>query len=142
MYYIILACCVLAYAAISDIRTREVPDWATLGFIAVAVLLRGLYAVKEMLLGLAIMAVFSVFMYKIGFWGGADAKLMMGLGALFGIPLSAELILGSFMLLFCCVLILFSPVYVLAWRSVSKTPIPFVPIIFVCFLLSIGFHSA
>ncbi len=81
----------LVVATISDIKTREVPDWLSYSLIAIALSLKAIYSIvyKEpmvFLLGLLGFAVFfgiANLMYYTKQWGGGDAKLLMGLGAVF-----------------------------------------------------------
>jgi Flp pilus assembly protein protease CpaA len=83
----------LLYASIHDFRTREVPDLVSYGLILFAVsygigkamLLASWQPLVEMLLGFGALFVIGLIMYYSGQWGGADSKLLMGLGALLGL---------------------------------------------------------
>lgn len=88
---IIIALVVLFVASITDLKTKEVPDRISYGFIILALLIRFVYSFYSDfsyflygLMGLGIMFVFGAAMYYSKQWGGADAKLFMGLGATFG----------------------------------------------------------
>jgi Flp pilus assembly protein protease CpaA len=83
----------LLYASIHDFRTREVPDLVSYGLILFAVsygigkamLLASWQPLVEMLLGFGALFLIGLVMYYSGQWGGADSKLLMGLGALLGL---------------------------------------------------------
>ncbi len=87
-----LAFAALAIASYVDIRVREVPDWISYGLMFAGIGTRIIYSAAEQtwlhlfegLLGLAVMFLVSCLLYYTGQWGGGDAKLLMGLGALFG----------------------------------------------------------
>lgn len=89
----------LAAASISDIRTREVPDWMSYSLITIALSARTIYSLSIQnyayiisgLLGFGIFFLVACIMYYTKQWGGGDSKLLMGLGALFGTwPISAS----------------------------------------------------
>src|SRR3989338_8291181 len=81
----------LFVASVADLRTREVPDWLSYGLIASGVMLRllhsSIYGVWEYagygLLGFVMMMGFGCLMFYARQWGGGDAKIMMGVGALY-----------------------------------------------------------
>lgn len=81
-----------AIAAYADIKTREVPNMLTYSMVASGLLIRFLYAATTQnwafflygILGLAIMSGAGILLYISRQWGGGDAKLLMGLGAVFG----------------------------------------------------------
>ncbi len=81
----------LLIASISDIKTKEVPNWLNFSLVLIAF---GIYGFKSILissakpvlgslLGFAIFFVIGSLMYYSKQWGGGDAKLLYGLGALF-----------------------------------------------------------
>lgn len=83
----------LGFASWHDLRTREVPDLVSFGPIFLGVAL-GLAAglreeswlpVLRTLFGAAAAAAIGFGLYLLGQWGGADAKLLLGLGALLGL---------------------------------------------------------
>ena len=85
----------LLVGTIADLRTREVPDWLNFSLIASGLGLGTLASVAETswhpligsVAGLALGVLLGYVMFYAGQWGGGDAKLIMGLGALFGLPL-------------------------------------------------------
>ena len=84
---------VLGIASVTDMRSREVPDWVSYAFIAVAAGVRVLAAIRlwsispiiEGAAGFAIFFVIGYAIYRAGQWGGGDAKLMMGVGTAIGL---------------------------------------------------------
>jgi len=81
----------LIFATISDIKTREIPDWLNYSLIAIALVLRSLMSLTtknpsfiiSSLICFAIVFAFSNFMYYSKQWGGGDAKLAMALSIVF-----------------------------------------------------------
>jgi len=88
----------LVIASITDLKTREVPDWLNYSVIFMAVGIRGIYSLATFnymyliygLIGLGIFIGIAYAMHYTGQWGGGDAKMIMGLGAVIGLPLSFE----------------------------------------------------
>ena len=84
---------VLLVGSLTDLKTREVPDWVNYGLIISGVSLNLLFSVIYMdvsfiinsLAGLLIFFGFSYLMFRFGQWGGGDSKMLMGLGAMIGI---------------------------------------------------------
>ncbi len=78
-------------ATISDLKTREIPNWVNYSLIAIAITLRGLQSIitKELLyflytfVGLMLFLGLGALMYYTKQWGGGDAKLLAGIGAAF-----------------------------------------------------------
>ena len=102
-YFLVLVA--LAYvisATIFDVKTREVPDWLNFSFIAVAIFANLMYSLmtKEWsyiiysLVGLVTFFCLGSLMYHAGQWGGGDAKLLIGLGAI--IPTYPKILLNYF----------------------------------------------
>jgi len=86
----------LILASITDIKTREVPDWLNFSLIFVGLGVRLIYSSitfdwiysLEGVLGLGVGVAIAYLMFYAGQWGGGDSKLLMGLGALIGLQLS------------------------------------------------------
>tara|TARA_Y100000310_G_scaffold345600_2_gene467108 strand:+ start:6316 stop:7179 length:864 start_codon:yes stop_codon:yes gene_type:complete len=78
-------------ASISDIKTKEVPDWLSYSLILIALTIKGIHSIvfKDLnffflgLLGLAIALALGSMMYYTKQWGGGDAKLLMGLSIIY-----------------------------------------------------------
>ena len=93
-----IAFIVLVVGTITDIKTREVPDWINFGIIFSGIGIRLIYSAVTFnwmflaygLFGLAAAVIIAYMMFYAGQWGGGDAKLLMGMGALIGLPFSFE----------------------------------------------------
>lgn len=80
----------LIFASITDIKTKEVPDWLTYSLIVIGVAIfafksiqdHSLFPIFKSLMGLAIFFTIGSAMYYSKQWGGGDAKLLMGVGAI------------------------------------------------------------
>ncbi len=90
---IIVALISLLIASLSDLKTREVPDWLSFSTIFLGFGIRALYSLTtrswdSIVAGsLGFLAFFIVghLMYRTGQWGGGDSKLLMGIGVLIGL---------------------------------------------------------
>lgn len=98
---------VLIIGSITDLKTREVPDWVNYGLIISGVGLNLLFSaiyqtpffIINSLIGLLIFFGIAYLMFYMGQWGGGDSKMIMGLGAMIGINLSSfasEFLFGFF----------------------------------------------
>tara|TARA_Y100000310_G_C20561758_1_gene753418 strand:- start:21 stop:866 length:846 start_codon:yes stop_codon:yes gene_type:complete len=111
----------LLIASYSDLKTREVPDWLNYGLIFMALGIRlifsvnsGWYILLSGVLGFAVCFLIAHLFYYTNQWGGGDAKLLMGMGAMIGItyPFNVE----SFNILFFFIALLFlGAIYGLIW---------------------------
>lgn len=85
----------LGIASISDLRTREVPDWLSYGAIFFGFGLRVLDSIISSswtslisgILGFTVFVFLALIMFYTGQWGGGDSKLLIGMGVLIGLPL-------------------------------------------------------
>ena len=83
----------LLVASYIDIKIMEVPDWISYGLMFAGIGIRLIYSYSEAnwnllfegLLGLGTTFLVSCVFFYTGQWGGGDSKLLIGLGALFGI---------------------------------------------------------
>jgi Flp pilus assembly protein protease CpaA len=83
----------LIAGTITDIKTREVPDWINYGIMFSGIGLRLIYTsvnfewiyLLEGIAGFGICIGIGYAMFYAGQWGGGDSKLLMGLGALIGL---------------------------------------------------------
>lgn len=107
----------------TDIHHREVPDWLNYSMIATGLAFGLMHAVLQAawdpllrsLLGLIVGFAFGALMYYTGQWGGGDAKMLMGLGALIGLPLSGLLEQPPFLLVFLVLTIFAGAAYGVVW---------------------------
>ncbi len=89
---------VLLAGSYTDFKTREVPDWVNFGLIGIGFGINLLFTIIYWKINfiLASIAGFGIFfalawlMFQFGQWGGGDSKMLMGLGALFGIDFLAK----------------------------------------------------
>lgn len=117
----ILALAALIVASISDLKTREVPDWISYALIATGVFIAAVQALLDESIAALIHAGIGCFvgltigfsMYYLGQWGGGDAKIIIGLGTLIGLD---PLHLGdSFFIGLLLNLIIAGAIYGLFW---------------------------
>lgn len=93
---IIVGFVAILFAASSDIRTREVPDWLNFSLVAFALGNAVILSISNSswsfiinaAAGLVFGLVIGLSMFYAGQWGGGDSKLIIGLSALIGINLS------------------------------------------------------
>ncbi|MBU0536014.1 MAG: A24 family peptidase [Nanoarchaeota archaeon] len=119
LFFALVIMIVLLIGSYTDLKTREVPDWVNFSFIISAVTIRGIWSVSSSdwsyiidgIFGLVAGVALAYTMFYAGQWGGGDAKMMMGLGAMIGLQLDASSMLVSF--LFNTFLV--GAVYALAW---------------------------
>ncbi|MFP4424541.1 MAG: prepilin peptidase [Candidatus Woesearchaeota archaeon] len=90
----------LVVSSYTDFKTREVPDWVSIGLIFTALggriifsFYHGLNYFLEGMFGFAFFFAVAAFLFYTGQWGGGDAKLLMGLGAAFGLGFERGLLL-------------------------------------------------
>jgi|TARA_Y100000310_G_scaffold22935_2_gene21923 Flp pilus assembly protein protease CpaA len=87
---------VLLIGSITDLKTREVPDWVNYGLIISGVSLNLLFSIIysnssfiiNSIVGLLVFFGIAYIMFYAGQWGGGDSKILMGLGAMIGIDVS------------------------------------------------------
>lgn len=114
----------LVIATITDLKTREVPDWLSYGMIAVGLGLSLLFSViyrdywffVNSIVGFLLFLIVALIMFYAGQWGGGDSKVLMGLGALIGFD--ARFIKFPFMIGFLVNILLVGAIYGLIWSLV------------------------
>jgi Flp pilus assembly protein protease CpaA len=100
--FLIIALVVLVLGSYTDFKTREVPDWVNYGLIFTGVGLHLLLSavfwdyrpILSSGIGLGIGIGVACAMYYLGQWGGGDAKMLMGLGAVIGFDLDKMFLLS------------------------------------------------
>ncbi|MBN1385622.1 prepilin peptidase [Candidatus Woesearchaeota archaeon] len=120
----------LLISSVSDLKIREVPDWVSYSLIFLALASRLIFSLHEHdfipflqgLVGFAVMFLIALAMFYTGQWGGGDSKLLMGIGAVFGIPFSLQQI--PLLVIFIVNLLFLGTVYGLIW-SVALVVIRF-----------------
>ena len=98
-----IALLVLVIGSYTDIKTREVPYWVNFSLIFYALGLRFLYSsvtlnwnyLLEGVAGFLIFVGIAYSMFYAGQWGGGDSKMLMGLGAVIGLPFTLVAVLAS-----------------------------------------------
>lgn len=98
----------LLAGSISDIKQREVADWANYGLITIGIMSNIIFSIYfknwnfiiNSLLGFGVFLGLALIMFYAGQWGGGDAKMLMGIGALYGLGFSWQdsLFLISFLI--------------------------------------------
>src|SRR3989344_8789992 len=91
-----LSLIVLLVGSVTDLKTREVPDWVNYGLISAGIGLNLLFSaiyqtpsfIINSILGLIIFFGIAYLMFYTGQWGGGDSKMIMGLGAMIGVDVS------------------------------------------------------
>lgn len=99
-FLIVLTLVALVVSSITDIKTREVPDWLSFALIFAGLgirLIQSLYSTDwtfflEGLVGFAVLFGLSAFLFYTGQWGGGDSKLLMGMGATMGLPFHSSVV--------------------------------------------------
>ncbi len=90
--FVIVALIWLLLASIFDLKTREVPNWLSFSLIAIGLGGRLIFSVISHdfsyliygFIGFVVYFAFGMIMYYAKQWGGGDAKLLSGLGSMFG----------------------------------------------------------
>ncbi len=92
----------LIIGSITDLRKREVPNLLNYSLIVVGVAVNLLFAfirrdyhiLLYSMIGLALGYGFAALFFYTGMWGGGDAKTLIGIGAILGVPFSMNNIGG------------------------------------------------
>lgn len=123
VFLIIAAICLIALVigTITDIKTREVPDWINYSLIAAGVGLNLIFSIvywewsfiANSLAGFLAFLILALAMFYAGQWGGGDSKLIMGLGALIGLDIFFKKF--PFLISFLINMLVVGAAYGLAW---------------------------
>ena len=113
----------LFIGSITDLKTREVPDWLNYGLIISGVGLNLLFStiystphlIINSLIGLIIFFGIAYIMFYAGQWGGGDSKILMGLGAMIGLDVSFKT--PQFLFWFFINALFVGAMYGLLWSS-------------------------
>src|SRR3989338_11182534 len=117
----IIALTGLLIASYTDLKSREVPDWLSYGILSSALGIRLIFSLNGKwnilfsgLFGFGVLFAVGYLFYIVSQWGGGDAKLLMGMGAVIGIslPFSAS---SLNVLWYFLALLLVGSIYGLAW---------------------------
>ncbi|MBI2658750.1 prepilin peptidase [Candidatus Woesearchaeota archaeon] len=117
----VLSFIALFIGSITDLKTREVPDWVNYGLVISGLGLNLLFSavysdsffIINSIIGLAIFFGIAYIMFYAGQWGGGDRKMIMGLGAMIGIDVSFQE--PQFLLGFFINALLIGAIYGLFW---------------------------
>jgi Flp pilus assembly protein protease CpaA len=116
---IIVAFFYLIIGSIEDIKTREIMDYSNFSLVIIGFILNLMFSLiynnwfilLQSILGFIAFFIIAYIMFYAGQWGGGDSKMIMGLGALFG--LNFETI--PFILVFFIASLFLGSIYGLIW---------------------------
>ena len=121
MLPIIATICIIALiiGSITDIKTREVPDWLNYSLIVMGVGINAIYSIinnttsyiSASLLGLATFWCIAYILFRLGQWGGGDSKMLMGMGALVGLTIT----INNFLMAFLFNILIIGAIYSIVW---------------------------
>ncbi len=114
---------VLLAGSITDLKTREVPDFVNYGFIISGASLSLLFSIIysdysfiiNSAIGLLVFFGIAYIMFYAGQWGGGDSKMLMGIAAMIGIDIFFRK--EQFLLGFLINVLLVGAVYGLIWSA-------------------------
>ncbi|MFH1408726.1 MAG: A24 family peptidase [Nanoarchaeota archaeon] len=95
----------LLAGTLSDLKTREIPDWLNYSLLAAALGIRLINSivltdwsfVLEGLYGFGLGMIIAMVMFYTGQWGGGDSKLIIAMGMLIGFPLTLDSVFISYL---------------------------------------------
>ncbi|MBP5787538.1 MAG: prepilin peptidase [Kiritimatiellae bacterium] len=109
----------LAFACYGEIKSRRIPNWLTLGGIALglgaAAIEGGWVGLKDSALGLAIAGGLFLPFCLLGVVGGGDMKLMAAVGAITGWPMVLRVLCNT------CIAGGLIAVAIMAWKGILLT---------------------
>ncbi len=114
----------LLSGSISDIKIREVADWSNYGLIVFGIASNLIFSlvsndyhfIINSLIGFGVFFILALLMFYTGQWGGGDSKMLMGLGALYGLGLRWEY--NSFLMYFIINSLIAGAIYGIIWSIV------------------------
>ena len=114
----------LLVGTITDLKTREVPDWLSYGLIFTGLSLNLLFSITHQnylfilnsIAGFIAFFIIALIMFYTGQWGGGDSKVLMGLGALIGLDITFSKM--PFLLSLFVNIILVGSIYGLFWSTI------------------------
>ena len=114
----------LVIGTITDIKTREVPDWINYSLIAAGIGLNLIFSIvywewsfiANSLAGFLAFFILALAMFYAGQWGGGDSKMIMGLGALIGLDIFSMQF--PFLVSFLINMLLAGAVYGIVWSLI------------------------
>jgi Flp pilus assembly protein protease CpaA len=120
----IITLIVLFIASYTDVKTREVPDWLSFSFMIIILLLQILFSIEygwkviiSAIIGLFVYFLLALLFYYTDQWGGADSKLLIGMGLVLG----ADFIFGRKqydLIIYLVLLFLFAAFVGLFWSTI------------------------
>lgn len=112
----------ILFATLSDLKTREVPNWLNFSLVIFALMFRFLWSFFERdfsffyfgLIGFGVFFILGYLFYYARFFAGGDAKLLISLGAI--LPFSTTFISNGELFIFFLIGLLFvGAIYGLGW---------------------------
>jgi Flp pilus assembly protein protease CpaA len=106
LFLLIVVLFILVVGTITDIKTREIPDWLTYGGVIAGFGLRLIWSAHEWnyipilegVIGFIIFFGLACALYYLGQWGGGDSKALMAIGACLGINMDFNHIILAFVI--------------------------------------------
>ena len=112
-FLFLLALIWIIFASVQDIKKKEVANWLNYSLLAVALAYRGFYSLIEWdywffvygIIGAAAFAILANALYYSKIFGGGDARLLIGLGAILPFESLMDIVGEGIMFLFLLFLI-------------------------------------
>ncbi|MBW2978993.1 A24 family peptidase [Candidatus Woesearchaeota archaeon] len=106
LFLLIVVLFILVIGSITDIRTREVPDWISYAGICAGFGLRFIWSsytwssvyIIEGITGFAVFFALACALYYFGQWGGGDSKVLMAVGVCLGLSMDFNHIILAFVI--------------------------------------------
>lgn len=119
----IFAIFALLFGSSVDLRIREVPDILSYGLVILGILIGivksivfgDLAFIVYSLAGFALCFIIGIILYYTGQWGGGDAKILMGIGAIIGLNIFNFKLSESFLVLFLINVFIIGALYGIFW---------------------------